>query len=102
MKFLCLRHDAHGFPVPLRAGHPEVTEEVLLHVSPLPVPDERYRLSVKAGNSSIDGVILVIEMIPFLFEEITKEMRNKILHVRSFRMSRQKNAISRFRLLCRA
>ena len=94
-ELLGLLHEAKCLTIALRTRHAEIVTDILFHRAALAMPENGHRHALVAGDATIDGRILIIEMIPLLLEEVGEEMLDEIVDVRTLRMTGQIYTIRR-------
>ena len=82
-EFLRLTHQALGFAVALRTGHPKMTAEIILQIFPLPVAHYGDRPPVKAGNSAQNAGVLTAEAVSPLLKKVSKQSINIVRNSRT-------------------
>src|SRR6266853_1481047 len=98
-RFRCLRRPVGALPqdrsVAFRPGHAEVSEDLLLGIASLLMPDHDHRLAVETGKASDDRGIVGKRAVPVKFLEIGKQGRGVIERVGTLRMPRHLSDLPR-------
>ena len=92
-EFFSLLHQAQSLAVTLRPRHSKVAGQIFLQRGALAVADDSHRHPVETGHAAQNGRVLLALPVAALLKEIREQGRDRLVDVRTLRVTGQKDPI---------